>query len=98
ERDVQLRRDRLAGLADLELSRVVPRVDRRTGGADRGTERVGERLDDLLEVLRRRDAAAAGDDDRRLGELRTVAAHDGLTAGDLAGVLGRSRDLDVFAG
>ena len=43
--DVQLRRDRLAGLADLVAVRIPAGVDRGTRGADGGAERVGERLD-----------------------------------------------------
>ena len=39
---------------------------------DGGTERVGESLDDR-EVLGRADAATAGDDDRRLGQLGALA-------------------------
>src|SRR6266567_3537117 len=58
EGDVELRRDRLAGLADLELVRVVAGVDRGAGGADGGTERVGEFLDDS-ETLRTADATSA---------------------------------------
>src|SRR5699024_3805185 len=61
---------------------------------DGGLERVGERLDDLLELLGRTDTAATGDDDVRLGELRAVAADDRAARGDLGGVLG-VRDLDV---
>src|SRR5829696_7569243 len=85
QRDVQLRGDRLAGLADLELVRVVPGVDRGPGRADGGAERVGEPLHDR-EVVRRADAAAAGDDDRGLGELRPVTAHDRFDADDLRGL------------
>ncbi|MGX1158427.1 hypothetical protein RKD39_006005 [Streptomyces albogriseolus] len=61
--DVQLRGDRLAGLADLVGVRVPAGVDGGTRGADGRAERVGERLDDR-EVLRAVDTAAAGDDDR----------------------------------
>src|SRR5690606_5572836 len=75
--DVQLRRHRLAGLADLELRRVVAGVDGGTRGTDGGTERVGQLLDDL-ELVRRAHTAATGDDDRRLRQLRPVAADDRL--------------------
>src|SRR5215213_3232147 len=44
-RDVQLRGDRHAGLADLRLVRVPAGVGRRPGRAHRTTHRVGELLD-----------------------------------------------------
>ena len=44
--DVQLRRDGLAGLADLVGVRVPARVDRGAGGADGGAEGVGQVLDE----------------------------------------------------
>src|SRR4051794_20416077 len=66
--DVELRRDGLAGLPHLEAVRVEAGVHRRPGGADGGTEGVGQRLDDR-EVLGAGDTATAGDDDRGLGEL-----------------------------
>ena len=71
-RDVQLRRDGLAGLADLELVRVPAGVGGGAGGADGRAERVGQLLDDR-ELLGRADAPATGDHDRRLGELRARA-------------------------
>src|SRR5215210_2219024 len=52
--DVQLRRDGLAGLPDLEGVRVEAGVDRGPGGADGRAEGVGQGLDDR-EVLRRGD-------------------------------------------
>src|SRR5690606_19737153 len=64
--DVELRGDRLAGLADLEGVRHPARVDGGTGGADRRTERAGEALD-RGEVAT--GATATGDHDRGLGEL-----------------------------
>src|SRR5690606_25481444 len=64
--DVELRGDRLAGLADLEGVRHPARVDGGAGGADRRTERVGEALD-RGEVAT--GATATGDHDRGLGEL-----------------------------
>src|SRR5262249_6857257 len=42
--DVKLWRDRLAGLADLELMRVEPGVDGRAGRADRRAEQVSDLL------------------------------------------------------
>jgi hypothetical protein len=57
--DVELGRDDLAGLADLQFVRHVPGVDRGARGAHRRAELVGEVVDDL-EVLRRTDTAATG--------------------------------------
>src|SRR5689334_20693995 len=71
ERDVELRRDGLSGLAHLELARVVATVDSRARGTDGAAERVGELFDDL-EVLLAADTATARDDHGRLGQLRTV--------------------------
>src|SRR6478672_13437406 len=61
--DVELRRDGLAGLADLERVRHPARVDRGTRGAHGSTEGVGEAFDGL-EVAA--GATTAGDDDRGL--------------------------------
>src|SRR5690606_8328339 len=68
-RQVELRRDGLAGLPDLELVRVVAGVGRRPGGADRPAEQVSELLQQP-EPLRAADSSTAGDDLRGLGELR----------------------------
>src|SRR5205807_1149589 len=87
ECDVELRRHRLAGLADLELVRVVAGVDGGAGGADGGTERVGEGLDDG-EALRAADTTSTGDDDAGVRQLGTVAAFDGLAAEHLGGLGG----------
>src|SRR3954470_658009 len=70
--DVELRRDGLAGLPHLEAVGIEAGVHRRPGGADGGTEGVGQRLDDR-EVLGAGDTATAGDDDRGLGELGAAA-------------------------
>ena len=96
QRDVQLRRHGLAGLADLELARVVAGVHRGTRGADGRAQRVGQFLDHA-EVLGAADTAATGDDDRGLGELRAVAGHRRLACGDLGRVLGGRGHLDVDA-
>ena len=65
EREVELRLDDLAGLADLLGVRDPAGVDRRARRPDRAAERLGDLLDEL-EALRAADAAAAGDDDPRL--------------------------------
>ena len=62
EREVELRLDDLAGLADLLGVRDPARIDRRTRRADRAAERRGE-LADEREPVRAADAAAARDDD-----------------------------------
>ena len=65
EREIQLRLDDLARLADLLGIRDPAGIDRGTGRPDRAAERLGDLLDEL-EALRAADAAAAGDDDPRL--------------------------------
>ena len=91
DRDVELRRDDLAGLADLPVVRRVAGVDGGTRCADGGAELVGDRQDDFLELLGRAERAAAGDDDLGRGQLRTVAlGQPVLDEGRQAGV-GRGR-------
>src|SRR3954451_834092 len=97
-RDVQLRRHRLAGLADLERVRVEAGVHRGARGTDRAAERVGQRLDDR-EVLRAGHTPSAGDDDRRLGQLGAAALmlHDPVDHAGLPGLL-REGDLHRHLG
>ena len=83
--DIQLRRDGLAGLADLVGVRVPARVDRRTRGTDGRTEGVGERLD-RLEVAA--GPAPTGHHDRGLGQLGTTGRLTRLAFDDRRG-LGR---------
>src|SRR5690606_19217939 len=77
--DVELRRDRDTGLADLAGVRVPAGVDRGAGGTHGSAERVGELLY-RTEVAG--GAATTGDHDRGLGQLRAtgggllVALHD----------------------
>ena len=68
-RDIELRRDLLAGLADLGGVRVPPGINGSARGADGGTQGVGELLD-LGEVAA--GAAATRDHDRGLGQLGTA--------------------------
>ena len=63
DRDVELRRDDLARLTDLQIVRHEPRVDRRTRGADGRAELVGE-LVHALEVVGAAEGAPARDDAR----------------------------------
>jgi hypothetical protein len=72
DRDVQLRRDDLAGLADLHVVGHVAGIHRGARGADGGAELVGQLVDDL-EVLGRADAAAAGDHARGALQVGAVA-------------------------
>src|SRR5439155_23281468 len=67
DRDVQIRRDGLAGLADLLLVRAPSGVGHGAGRAERGTEGGGELLDELP-VLGPAKPAPAGHDDARLRE------------------------------
>ena len=61
--NIQLGRDGLAGLADLVRVRDPAGVDSGTGSADRGAQRISQRLDVGLKAFRTTDAAAAGNDD-----------------------------------
>ena len=73
DRDVQLRRDRLAGLTDLRRVRVPARVDDGARRGDRAAERLGEVLDER-EALGPAEAAPAGDDDVGLLDRRARPA------------------------
>src|SRR6266702_8646404 len=86
--EVQLRRDGLAGLAHLVAVRVPAGVDGRPGRPDRGAEQVGEPFHQG-EVLGAAQAAAAGHDDRGVGQLRPARALPDLASGDR----GRRRGL-----
>ena len=61
--DVKLRRDDLAGLADLVVVRHEAGIDGGTGGAEGGTELVGKRFEQLVVVLATAQATTTGDDD-----------------------------------
>ena len=69
--DVELRRDRLAGLADLGRVRVPAGVDDRARRGDRAAERLRQLLDER-EALRAAEPAAAGDDHVRVLDRRAV--------------------------
>src|SRR5829696_8380354 len=71
-RDVELRRDRLAGLADLSRVRVPTGVDHCARRRDGTAERLRQLLDEL-EVLRRAEAAAAGHDHVGIFDRRPLA-------------------------
>src|SRR5215468_3219819 len=92
--DVEVGRDDLAGLPDLELVRHEAGVDRRAAGADRGVELVGDALEQL-EVVAALHAAAAGDHDARRGQLRPLGAADGgALEGAEARIAGPGHRLD----
>src|SRR3954468_11217241 len=71
--EVELRRDRLAGLADLRRVRVPAGVDHRAGGGDGAAQRVGEVLRDL-EVLGLAEAATAAHEDLGVLDVHVGAA------------------------
>src|SRR3984885_7163746 len=73
DRDIELRRHHLAGLADLPVVRRIAGVNRGARGADAGAELVGERLDIFGEILAALHGAAAGNDDLRRGQFGTIA-------------------------
>src|SRR5882672_8250712 len=73
DRDIQLGRHHLAGLADLPVVRRISRIDRGARGADAGAELVGERLDIFGKILAALHGAATGDDDLRRRQFRTIA-------------------------
>src|SRR5271165_3699947 len=71
DRDVELRRHGAPGLADLELRGSIAGIASRAAGTQRRPERVGQRFEDLRELLFQR--ATSGDDDARLAEVRPFA-------------------------
>src|SRR5579883_1074070 len=71
DRDVELRRHDLAGLADLVIVRHETGIDRGARGADGGAELVGDAFEQA-EIVARLHAAAAGDDDSRARQLRPL--------------------------
>ena len=71
-RDVELRRHRLAGLANLGRVRVPAGVDDRARRADRTAQRLRELFHER-EVLRAAEPAAAGDDHRCVLDRRAFA-------------------------
>src|SRR5678816_3462874 len=72
DRHVELRRDDLAGLADLHVVRDVARVHGRARSAHRSAEALSQAEDDL-EVVGTADAASAGYDARSALQIRTAA-------------------------
>src|SRR5215218_5506965 len=91
-RQVQLRRDRLARLADLGGVGVPARVDHSAGGRHGAAHRAGELLE-LLEALGLAEAAAAGHEDVGVLDVDVRAAL--LAALDHRGLGREVRQLDV---
>src|ERR1700761_8517184 len=71
DRDVEIGRHNLAGLAHLIVVRYEAGIDRGAAGADGGVQLVRD-LVEHVEVVARLHAAAAGDDDFGRGELGTL--------------------------
>src|SRR4051794_19880843 len=96
-REVELRRDGLARLADLGGVRVPARIDDRAGRGDRAAERAGELLE-RLEALGLAQAAAAGDQDVGVLDVDVGAAL--LAALDHPGpqAVGLEVDVEVLDG
>src|SRR5690606_17567271 len=76
DRDIDLRGDDLAGLADLIVVGDIARVHRRAARADARAELVGERFDDRVEILAVLERAAARDDDLGRGQLGPLGFGD----------------------
>ncbi len=94
DRDVKLRRDDLAGLADLIVVGDEPGIDRGARRADRGAELVGDRLDQM-EIVARLHAAPARDDDPGAGQLGPLGFRQlGLDELGEAGRAGAAHRLD----
>src|SRR4051795_3036362 len=90
--EVELRRHRLAGLADLGGVRPPAGVDHRAGGGDGAAERAREVLE-RLEALGLAQAAAAGHEDLRVLDVHVGAAL--LAALEHLGLLRVRLELDV---
>lgn len=89
---VQLRRDVLARLADLQAVVREAAVDGGAGRTDRRAQRVRQRRDEPVKLLLRLQATAAGHDALRGGQVRT------LGLGELLGhPLGRAGGVGVRA-
>ncbi|EGE60965.1 hypothetical protein RHECNPAF_13300157 [Rhizobium etli CNPAF512] len=74
--DIEIGCHHLAGLADLPIVGGIAGIDGGARGADGGTELVGDRQDDFLELLGRAERTAAGDDDLGRGELWPVGGRE----------------------
>jgi hypothetical protein len=98
DREVKLRRDDLAGLADLVVIRHETGVDRSTGGTERRTELVGERFEQLVVVLATAQTATTGNDDLGGTEFGPFGfGQFAVGQGGLGGV-GSRRDAFDFCG
>ena len=91
-REVELRRDGLAGLADLARVREPARVHHRARRGDRAAERLGQLVAEL-EVLGLAEPAAAGHEEVGVLDVHVGAAL--LAARDHLRLRGPRRQLDV---
>ena len=88
DRDVEVRRDHLAGEADLQRHRHPAQVDDGAAGAD-GAAQHARQLSQRLEAFGAAEAAAAGDDDLGVLEANALRLHL-LAADDWTVAAGRS--------
>ena len=91
DRDIEVRRDDLAGLPDLVVVGHEAGIHRGAGGADRGIQLVRKLLQDP-EVVAAAHAAASGNDCSRRCQLRTVGFGDLLALESGEAAVGRSAD------
>lgn len=75
--DVELRRDDLAGLADLPVVRSITGIDGRAACTNGSTELVGQRQDNLIELLRGAKGPTARDDDFGRSQFWTIRGRHG---------------------
>jgi hypothetical protein len=98
DREVKLRRNDLAGLANLVVVRHKAGIDRSTGGTERRTELVGERFEQLVVVLATAQTTTTGDDDLGGTEFRTLGLGQfAVGQGGLGGVGSRADGFDFCA-
>src|SRR5690606_33438962 len=92
DRDVEVGRHHLTGLADLIVVGREAGIHRGTGGADGSAELVGQ-LFDQLEVFLAAHAPAAGHHDAGISQLRTVGLGQLLLDEAHLGISSRRSDL-----
>ena len=96
DRDVKIRRDDLAGLADLLVVRRVAASTAAREAPIAAPSLSASGLDELLKVLAGSHAAAAGDDDLRRGQFRPLGPRQALAdEADRARVGRRRRRLSI---
>ena len=93
-RNVELRRDNLAGLPDLIVVRHIARIHRCTRSTQRSAELVGQRFKQLLVGFAAAHAATTGDDNLGRAEFGTFGL--GQLALDQRGATRAATRVDVF--